>query len=146
MIIVTMDITIPRAVWQELDTYKVGTVRNSCSTMHKLGSKDLEEGDFEDGMVLPETLASLNDLGINYRNSKSYNYVRSMKLILPEGFLQKATYLMNYETAVTMFMQRRNHRLRQWRFGEEGSICTRIHELPYMQLFLKAASRDKNDK
>lgn len=143
MITISMDITIPRYVWQELDTYKVCTVRNSCSTMHKLGHTKLEADDFEGGVILPEVLNFLNSLGKSYRDTKDYNFVRVMKNHTPESFLQKATYHMNYETAITMFKQRWNHRLSQWRAGEEGSICNWILMLPYMKDFLKVCMEEK---
>lgn len=144
-IMIWMDITIPRYVWQELDTYKVATVRNSCSTMHKLGHTDLEPSDFQDGEVLKSTLDQLNEAGRAYRNKtqfvvdyatlEGYDIVRYMKKILPEGFLQKATYSMNYETALTMYKQRKNHRLPEWNAKQPGSICSMIASLPWMREF-----------
>ena len=111
-------IEAPRYVWQEIDTYKVATVRNSCSTMHKLGHRPLTEADFIDGDVLPDTLRELNRLGQEYRaGSKSdYDLVRKMKRYLPEGFLQRAGFHMTYETAMSMFRQRKTHRLAEWRW------------------------------
>jgi len=139
-IIIWADLTLPRYVWQELDTYKVATVRNSCSTMHKLGHRDLTVDDFQDGVVGEAALELLNVKGRAYREHKNYEAVRQMKKLLPEGFLQKATYTMSYETALAMFMQRRNHRLPEWRFdAEKGaleSICNWIWHLPYMQDFI----------
>jgi len=141
------DITIPRYVWQELDTYKVATVRNSCSTMHKLGIRDLIQDDFE--LPIPEKwLLKLNELGNQFRNAKVIKDIslmnqirREYKNLLPEGFLQKATYTMNYETALTMYFQRRNHRLPEWKEDEKGSICSFIKSLPYMKDFIKAAEK-----
>jgi hypothetical protein len=138
------DITIPRYVWQEKDTYKVATVRNSCSTMHKLGSKDLTQEDFE--LPIPsDWLRLLNFMGKDFRLAKEnkdtalMNEIRrEYKNLLPEGFLQKATYTMNYETALTMYFQRRNHRLPEWRADKEGSICSFIAHLPYMEEFINA--------
>ena len=131
-----MDITIPRYVWQELDTYKVATVRNSCSTMHKLGHSNLEYEDFEGSRIREDTLNFLNNLGKKYRQTKDYKLVREMKAQLPESFLQKATYLMNYETALTMFFQRKNHRLPEWNLVDPSSICSFIYSLPYMSDFI----------
>jgi len=147
-IMIWMDITIPRYVWQELDTYKVATVRNSCSTMHKLSSRDLEQSDFEqpiDSTLLHE----INQLGAYIRTIKLIKEeeerkqaqaglpineaLRQMKNILPEGFLQRATYSLNYETALIMFHQRKNHRLPEWNVDSEGSICSWILSLPYMK-------------
>jgi len=138
------DITAPRYVWQELDTYKVATVRNSCSTMHKLGTRDLTQEDFE----LPigtDLLCLLNQMGREFRAAKVVKDTEQMNLIrreyknvLPEGFLQKATYSFNYETAMTMYRQRKNHRLPEWNAGKPGSICAMIRSLPYMDEFLGA--------
>lgn len=139
-----MDITIPRYVWTELDTYKVATVRNSCSTMHKLGTRDLTQDDFE--LDIPETLLSLlNQYGTEFRTARVIKDTIRMgiirheyKNILPEGFLQKATFTMNYETALAMYFQRRNHRLPEWRADKEGSICSFLTSLPYMKEFIEA--------
>lgn len=141
---VWFDITIPRYVWQELDTYKVATVRNSCSTMHTLGKRDLTQEDFE--LDIPDHyLAHLNSFGESFRKAKEagdtnwMNEVRhEYKNRLPEGFLQKATYTFNYETALTMYFQRKNHRLPQWNSRCEGSICNLLENLPYMEYFIKA--------
>ena len=141
-------IEAPRYVWQEIDTYKVATVRNSCSTMHKLGHRPLTEDDFIDREVLPDTLRELNRLGQEYRDGgrRDYDVVRRMKRHLPEGFLQRAGYHMNYETAMSMFRQRKGHRLSEWRWtggvkivDGRQSICDWIFSLPYMSCFLEAA-------
>ena len=161
-IIVWVDFTLPRYVWQELDTYKVATVRNSCSTMHKLGHRELTHEDFEGGVVLPETLQQLNLHGRAYREKKTiryvahdsneevaakgYDIVRRMKAHLPESFLQKATWTGSYETLLSMFFQREKHRLPQWRFqaepllheGPPVSICNWIYSLPFMDDFIEA--------
>lgn len=147
---VCWDITIPRYIWQELDTYKVATVRNSCSTMHKLSSRDLEQCDFE--LPIPEEwLAEINRRGEHIRNlkvmkapSKEVNAaLRDMKNILPEGFLQRATYSFNYETGLSMYFQRRNHRMPEWNEKNEGSICWTLLKLPYMSEFVGAAKKEK---
>ena len=155
-IVVNFVIEAPRYVWQEIDTYKVSTVRNSCSTMHKLGHRPLAEEDFIDGEVLPGTLLELNRLGQEYRDGgkKDFDLVRKMKKYLPEGFLQLAGFHMSYETAMTMFRQRKGHRLPEWRWtgdvkigdGRQSiigdgrqSICDWIYSLPYMACFLDAA-------
>lgn len=127
-------ITIPRAIWQELDTYKVSTVRMSCSTMHKLGSRALTPEDFQDLFVLGETLQALNDLGEKYRKDKRLDVLRKMKLILPEGFMQSAVYDMSYETAFNMYHQRRTHRMEEW--SKPDGICEWIQNLPMMNQWL----------
>lgn len=147
---VCWDITIPRYIWQELDTYKVATVRNSCSTMHKLSSRDLEQCDFE--LPIPEEwLAEINRRGEHIRNLKAMKApskeanaaLRDMKNILPEGFLQRATYSFNYETGLSMYFQRRNHRMPEWNEKNEGSICWTLLKLPYMSEFVGAAKKEK---
>ena len=142
-----------RDVWQEIDTYKVSTVRNSCSTMHKLGHRELTEEDFRfippperyGGRIfalyrkaIQAILEFENAAGSLYRSNKDYDLVRSMKKLLPEGYIQRAGYHLNYENCLSMFLQRRNHRLSEWRFnpeaneGEMTSICNWIYGLPYM--------------
>lgn len=135
-IVIWVDVTLPRYIWQELDTYKVSTVRNSCSTMHKLTSRLLEQSDFEDPIPV-EWINQINDAILLTRTKEKT--LDELKGLLPEGFLQKATYTMNYETAMTMFKQRRNHRLPQWKEGAPGSICEWIKSLPYMAEWLEAA-------
>jgi len=131
---VTLD--MPRYVWTEFDTYKVGVTRVSCSTMHKLGHRVLTEADFQDGAVLPETLSTLNKWGEQYRITKDYEYVKEAKKILPEGFLQRSDVCMNYEVAINMYLQRRNHRLPEWKL-----ICAWIDTLPQMKPLLEAVCR-----
>lgn len=134
LIHISVDLTIPRYIWTELDTYKVSTTRVSCSTMHKLGSEPLCPSDFQDGMVLENTLYHINELANRYRDKKEVSVLRDMKQILPEGFLQKATYDMNYETAMAIYFGRKNHRMSEW---SEDGICDWIESLPMMNEWLK---------
>lgn len=144
-IIVTCDFVLPRYVWQEVDTYKVGTVRNSCSTMNTLGKRHLVQEDFQNG--LPDFfLAELNravdefqESGAGSKGGKREARV-ILKDLLPEGFLQRATFLLSYEVGLRMFFSRRGHRLPMWREGCEGSICEWIKSWPYMQEFLQSDS------
>lgn len=139
-IAVWWDITVPRAIWQELDTYKVATVRASCSTMHKLGSRDLVSDDFEGGRVSLATLAELNSLGREMRQSTSRartdEILHELKMILPEGYLQKATYSFNYEIALKMHYDRRGHRMPEW--SGTGGICEHLLKLPYFREIVEA--------
>lgn len=148
-IMVWVDFTLPRNVWQELDTYKVATVRNSCSTMHKLGSRELTADDFEKGDVHPAVVAELNAMGVCYRTPSLYReddgklysgvtLLEHMKHRLPEGFLQRATWSGSYETLLRMYYSRKDHRMPQWS-GPEG-ICEWIKALPYMDDFLAAGA------
>ena len=127
--------TLPRYIWTELDTYKVATTRLSCSTMHKLGTKDLVNSDFQDGIVLIEHLSWLNHLIKCYiENNKSTVFLREIKMMLPEGFLQSAEYDCNYQTLMLIYHQRKNHRMPEWS-GENG-ICEWIESLPMMKEWL----------
>lgn len=144
-IIIWVRLTLPRFVWQELDTYKVATVRNSCSTMNKLGTKDLEQSDFE-RPILPAYLAHINEKAAALRAAKEeHEGVREarvqLKNDLPEGYLQRAGHLMSYETALKMFFDRESHRLPQWHPDYIGSLCGWIKCLPYMADFIAAARR-----
>ena len=142
-----VDLTLPIYIWAELDTYKVATVRDSCSTMHKLGSRDLTQEDFE--LPIPESyLSLLNLMGTEMRalalikESKRVNDIRrEYKNALPCGYLLKSTYTMNYETAMSMYFQRRTHRLPEWREDNPNSICSFIKALPYMKEFINAAEK-----
>jgi len=133
-IFISAFIEVPRYIWTEFDTYKVNTVRNSCSTMHKLGARDLTCNDFQDGVVIDIVLDRLNELGRLYREDKKVSILREMKQILPEGFLQGATYTMNYENAMNMYHSRKNHRMSEW--SGEGGICKWIENLPMMDEWL----------
>jgi hypothetical protein len=139
VITVSFDIACPRYVWQELDTYKVSTVRLSCSTMNKLGGSELSTRDFQGGEVDSLVLLELNRKSKLYESTKNYEYVREMKKMMPEGYIQRATYHMSYETALSMYLQRKNHRLPEWNVKFDGSICQMIRGLPYMERFIDAA-------
>lgn len=142
-IMIWVRVTLPRYVWQELDTYKVATTRNSCSTMNKLGHCDLDQYDFED--PIPDALLeNINALAKVLREAKTTKTdVRGarvqLKNDLPEGYLQRAMYTMSYETALSMLRQRESHRLPQWRLDDEGSLCQFLMGLPYMGHFYRAS-------
>ena len=149
-IMIWADLVLPRKIWCELDPYHgspeaaatgTTTVRDSGSTMYKLGRRDLVPSDFEYvGDNLREgTIEFLNDLGKKYRDAKGADKLQlliDLKSNLPEGFLQRATYSMNYETALTMYVQRENHRMPQW--SGSGGLCEWIKSLPYMEVLLDA--------
>lgn len=139
-IMIAWDITIPRAIYQEYDTYKVATVRNSCSTMHKLGLVDIEPCDIEDFDPDDEDdwimLRRLNKLAGLYRADKTPKRLHKLKMRLPEGFLQKSTYSFNYETALHMYYDRKDHKMPEW--SGPGGICAWIMKLPYMTEFSNA--------
>jgi hypothetical protein len=136
------DLSLAICLWSELDTYKVDTVRNSCSTMYKLGTRDLTPEDFQDRRVKPDYLIHLNEMGAKYRATEGAEHVEvlhDLKLDLPAGYLQKATYHFNYETALKIYFERRHHRMREW--SGTGGICDWIKTLPYMPEFIEAAAR-----
>lgn len=134
MIHIQCFITLPRYIWQEMDTYKIATVRMSCSTMHKLGFTDLTPEDFQDGIIYDEVLNNINQIAKEYRETKQVDLLHLMKQILPEGFLQSADLDFNYETAINMYHQRKNHRMPEW--SGDGGICKWIKGLPMMNEWL----------
>lgn len=139
MIWVWADITAPRFWWNEYDTYKVATAANSESTMHKLKDEDICRDLFEfDWGAVPEMDDAFDEwIEILNRIQGMLNdaddpaekklYHRMLKAMLPEGFLQKRTVCINYETIRTMYHQRHHHRLPQW----SEVFCGWVEALPY---------------
>jgi len=117
-IFVSVDITAPIYWWSEYDTYKVGTVANSTSTMHTLSKFPICREMFELDEDAPEAwegvIAALEQLRLTYNETKDYRYFRAMKQLLPTSFRQTRTCTLNYETIRTMIAQRSNHRLTEW--------------------------------
>lgn len=138
-IMVTMDITAPLYLWKELDTYKVGTTANSCSTMHKLTARELKVSDFSmDGMsgegslAMIQTVDTLNRILMACKSTKNPAYWRDLILLLPESYNQKRTWTANYEVLMRIYEQRKGHKLTEW-----GRFRRVIESLPYMDTFLK---------
>lgn len=131
-IFVSMDITGPIFWLSELDTYKVGTVRNSCSFMHKGVAKPFEISDFSthtDNLYRwVDILADLNELRDEYLKTKDPEIFNQIRCLLPSGYNQRFTYTMNYENVVTMIRQRENHRLPEWR-----TFTDTLKGLPYVK-------------
>ena len=132
MINVACDITAPVYMWAEIDTYKVSTVRNSCSFMHKGVSKPFELNDFtiEHGcefemLTIIETLNYLRHL---YLESKDFKYFRMIRQLLPQGYLVKSTWQANYQVLKNIYYARKNHRLLEWH-----TFCDWIEALPYFK-------------
>jgi hypothetical protein len=138
-IFVSMDITAPLYWWKEFDTYKVGTVANSCSTMHKITSKPITLSDFstEEFDIADEGI-SMNDCFINvvadcemlrkkYLETNDKKYWRGLIQLLPSSYNQKRTVTMNYENAVTMIHQRTGHKLDEW-----NEFVETLKSLPYI--------------
>lgn len=136
MITVTCDITAPLYWWKEFDTYKVGTVRNSCSTMHKIHAKEFTKDDFsyenvlDDVATINASLGRLNYARSKYLETKDKRYWYSMIQILPSSYNQKATVQINYAVLRNMYHGRKNHKLDEWSIG----FCNWIKTLPYSEL------------
>ena len=136
-IFISMDITAPLYWWKEFDTYKVGTTANSCSTMHKIHSKEfcMEDFSFENLVnthngrkTAKDILNALNHFREMYLQSKSKKYWWQMIQVLPTSYNQKRTVTMNYENAVTIIIQRSGHKLDEWK-----ELINELSKLPYMQ-------------
>lgn len=139
MIVVYVDIVAPLYWWKEFDTYKVGTVRNSCSTMHTITKKPFEEIDFStDKMTTASRIAfdfiltRLNALRDLYLQTKDNEYWNSIIQILPSSYNQRATVMLNYEVLTAMYRQRKAHKLTEWR-----EFCEWVKCLPYSELITK---------
>lgn len=164
MITVYLDITAPLYWWKEFDTYKVGTVANSCSTMHKIAAKEFEVDDFsyEHLICSPEMGADEIDIRISpmqallttieclngYRNvylkAKENSadgftlkqYWWQMIQLLPSSYNQKRTVMLNYEVLANIYKSRRNHKLDEWH-----TFCDWIESLPYSELITGGAEK-----
>lgn len=135
MITVTCDITAPLYWWKEFDTYKVGTVRNSCSTMHTIHKKEFTENDFsfenvtKDVISINAILGRLNYARKIYLESKNKLYWYALIQLLPSSYNQRATVQMNYAVLRNMYHARKNHKLNEWH-----DFCEWIESLPYSEL------------
>jgi hypothetical protein len=136
MIMVWVDITAPFYWWKEFDTYKVGTVANSCSTMHKIHAKEFTLDDFSTEHlneynlnVLKQTIRNLNASRQDYNESKDKEEWWQMIQPLPMCYNQKRTVLLNYEVLRNMYHARENHKLDEWR-----TFCKWVETLPYSEL------------
>lgn len=135
MINVTVDITAPLYWWKEFDTYKVGTVANSCSTMHKIHAKEFTIDDFSCEHLLPgarETLFHviyrLNYWRNEYLATTDKTYWWQMIQLLPSSYNQKRTVQLNYQVLWTIYKARKNHKLDEWH-----DFCTWVESLPYFK-------------
>lgn len=156
MIVVYADITAPLYWWKEFDTYKVGTVRNSCSTMHKIHDEEFTIDDFscehliddcnDDCTIYPymsdsyyggwtpndfleAVIESLNKTRELYIETKDKRYWWQMIQLLPSSYNQKATVMLNYEVLANMYHSRKNHKLDEW-----CEFCKWIESLPYSEV------------
>lgn len=149
MIAVYVDITAPLYWWKEFDTYKVGTVANSCSTMHKIADKEFEFRDFSHEklinslsmeiqeqhivyspmQVLAITIKCLNSYRELYLRTKDNKYWWQMIQLLPSSYNQRRTVMLNYEVLANMYKSRKNHKLDEWHV-----LCDWVKTLPYSEL------------
>lgn len=142
-VFISVDITAPIYWWKEYDTYKVGTVANSTSTMHKIHSKPFEMSDFSTDHLVPSALLHMENMVLvleNIRkeyistNDKSLWY--SIIQLLPESYNQMRTCTFSYENAASMYNARKNHKLEEWH-----TFCSWVCSLPYFkELFLDNSS------
>lgn len=134
MIVVYVDITAPMYWWKEADTYKVGTVRNSCSTMHKIHAKEFTLEDFScekltrgaQSELQCNVIDMLNIARKHFIETKDKDHWWNMIQLLPSSYNQRATLMLNYEVLANMYHARKNHKLDEWRY-----FCKWIETLPY---------------
>ena len=163
MITVYLDITAPLYWWKEFDTYKVGTVANSCSTMHKIHEKEFTPEDFscehlmemcdtdedEDTVgvngiavtakgILWFTMDALNQYRKRFLETGDKKYWWQMIQLLPSSYNQKRTIMLNYEVLVGMYRDRKAHKLDEWK-----SLCKWIEQLPYSEIITGERAREE---
>ena len=133
MITVYVDVTAPLYHLKELDTYKIGTTANSCSTMHKIHAKPFERDDFSHEhltkhslALLDKTIDLLNHYRLKYLESKDKNDWWQLIQLLPSSYNQRRTFMMNYEVLRNIYHARKDHKLDEWH-----TFCDWIRELPY---------------
>ena len=154
-IMVSMDITAPLYWWKEMDTYKVGTTANSCSTMHKIHAKEFEVDDFSHEHLDSAGLSTLNTVIARMNISRDYylgkydsfisdddkrdkkDYWWQMIQLLPSSYNQRRTWTGNYENLFSMYHQRKNHKLDEWH-----QFCDWIETLPYANELIVGESND----
>ena len=161
-IFVSVDITAPLYWWKEFDTYKVGTVANSTSTMHKLATTPItldcfEIDDYDRNLSLADSLEDDNELNHisafeedvimvlenlrqKYLETKDKRYWKELVRWLPESWLQKRTITMNYENVRNMYFQRRNHKLTEW----SESFIKWVESLPYAEELIMYDGKSEN--
>ena len=145
-IFVSVDITAPLYWWKEFDTYKVATVANSCSTMHKIHAKPFSREDFSCDRMTEDALSVLDTL-ISYMESERLAFVETKERshwhniiqLLPSSFNQMRTVTMNYETMTNIYYARKSHKLAEWH-----TFCDMIRALPYAEELI--LSRDEEEE
>lgn len=144
MITVTSDVIAPLYWWKEYDTYKIGTVANSCSTVHTIAKQEFTLDDFSHEHLFDDaeqgteflreskyTIAALNAARKRYLQTKNKKYWWQIIQLLPSSYNQRRTVQLNYEVLLKIYRARKNHKLDEWR-----TFCCWIETLPYMSEFL----------
>ena len=142
---VTTDITSPLYWWKEFDTYKVGTVANSCSTMHKIHASTFTRDDFSHDRLTEHALQQLDSL-ISYLESERLEFVKTKEKehwhniiqLLPSSYNQMRTVTLNYEVLINIYYARRAHKLAEWH-----TFCDTIMSLPYADKLIKVKDIDE---
>jgi len=136
MIVVYVDITAPLYWWKEFDTYKVGTVANSCSSLYDLNVKEFKMSDFSTDHLLPAsfkclgfTVKTLNEYRDLYLEERDKNFWWQMIQLLPSSYNQKRTVMLNYEVLAGIYPMRKNHKLDEWK-----EFCGWIELLPWSEI------------
>lgn len=134
-IFVSIDITAPFYWWKEFDTYKVGTVANSCSTMHRVHTKEFTRDDFSCDRMSDAALAQLDSLiafledeRIKFNETKNKEHWHNIIQLLPTSYNQMRTVTLNYENILNMYYSRRHHKLDEWH-----TLCDTFETLPYFK-------------
>lgn len=152
MIHVQMDIEAPLYWWKEFETYKIGTVANSCSTMHKIAAKEFDVNDFSHEHIeeldgdeynmsydwLLRTVDILNYYRTKYLASKDKKYWWQMIQLLPSSYNQLRTVDLNYEVLLNQYFQRKDHKLDEWRI-----YCEQIKCFPYLNDFIEVLKNEQ---
>lgn len=152
MIHVQMDIEAPLYWWKEFETYKIGTVSNSCSTMHKIHSKEFTVNDFSHEHIeeldgdeynmsydwLLRTVDILNYYRTKYLASKYKKYWWQMIQLLPSSYNQLRTVDLDYEVLLNQYFQRKDHKLDEWRI-----YCEQIKYFPYLDKFIEVLKNEQ---
>jgi hypothetical protein len=143
-VMVSMDITAPLYWWKEFDTYKVGTVANSTSTMHKIQAKEFTREDFSCDRMSDDCLAALDAViaylegeRVKFVETKEKQHWHNMIQLLPSSYNQMRTVTMNYEVLINIYYARRHHKLAEWHV-----LCDAIEELPYAKELILIKSED----
>ena len=144
MVFVSVDVTAPLYWWKEYDTYKVATVANSTSTMHKIHSKPFSIDDFScdhmtDGTkkFMETVVAELENIRLRFKETKSKDDWYDMIQLLPSSYNQMRTCTLNYETLINIYFSRKNHKLDEWH-----TFCDWIKGLPYAKELILAEEEE----